>query len=334
MCWLGSEGGDVVQPERIRPGDTLVLPAVYGGCDGYGWHPDSREPVADIADFCSLAGGRAHVVRLAPGLTEWLGERETAVREAVVELVVAETDVDPETGIDAERVKAARAALRALIAATDHPLVAAFKGRYEIERHPRGVVLRGRVLDEVDATLSGGVAVELEPHLAGVANRAGQLAADHPECARIVRAAGLHDLGKSEPRFQAMLHGDPVAAAAGPVLAKSGLRRQADLRAAHAQSGLPAGFRHELASLALADESDPLVRYLVATHHGYGRPWFPACADRQAPGAEQIPLGSGWADLFETLRRQYGPWVLAGMELLVRAADIRQSIAEQERERD
>lgn len=274
------------------------------------------------------------MVRLAPGLTEWLGERETAVREAVVELVVAETDVDPETGIDAERVKAARAALRALIAATDHPLVAAFKGRYEIERHPRGVVLRGRVLDEVDATLSGGVAVELEPHLAGVANRAGQLAADHPECARIVRAAGLHDLGKSEPRFQAMLHGDPVAAAAGPVLAKSGLRRQADLRAAHAQSGLPAGFRHELASLALADESDPLVRYLVATHHGYGRPWFPACADRQAPGAEQIPLGSGWADLFETLRRQYGPWVLAGMELLVRAADIRQSIAEQERERD
>lgn len=334
LCWLGSEGGDVVQPERIRPGDTLVLPATYGGCDGYGWHPDSREPVADIADFCSLAGGRAHVVRLAPGLTEWLGERETAVREAVVELVAAEADVDPETGIDAERVKAARAAVRALIAATDHPLVAAFKGRYEIERHPRGVVLRGRVLDEVDATLSGGVVVELEPHLAGVANRAGQLAADHPECARIVRAAGLHDRGKSEPRFQAMLHGDPVAAAAGPVLAKSGLRRQADLRAAHAQSGLPAGFRHELASLALADESDPLVRYLVATHHGYGRPWFPACADRQAPGAEQIPLGSGWADLFETLRRQYGPWVLAGMELLVRAADIRQSIAEQERERD
>lgn len=335
LCWKGSDGGEIVRPERIRPGDTLVLPAAYGGCDEYGWRPDSHDPVIDIADFCSLkAGSRAHVVRLAPGLTEWLGERETAVREAVVEWAAAETDVDSETGIDAERVKAARAALRALIAAVEHPLVATFKGRYEIERHPRGVVLRGRVLDEVDATLSGGVAVELEPHLAGVEARAGQLAADHPERARIARAAGLHDRGKSEPRFQTMLHGDPVAAAAGPVLAKSGLRRLADLRAAHAQSGLPAGFRHELASLALADESDPLVRYLVATHHGYGRPWFPACADRQTLGAEQIPLGSGWADLFGTLRRQYGPWVLAGMELLVRAADARQSIAEQERERD
>jgi CRISPR-associated endonuclease/helicase Cas3 len=335
LRWKGSDGGEIVRPEQIRPGDTLVLPAAYGGCDDYGWHPDNRDlVVTDIADSCSLERGRQHIVRLVPGLTDWLGERETAVHEAVAELVAAETDVDPETGTDAERVKAAHSALRALLVDCDHELVAAFRGRYAIERHPRGVVLRGRVLDEVDATLSGGVAVELEPHLAGVATRAGQLAADHPECARIVRAAGLHDLGKSEPRFQALLHGDPVAAAAGPVLAKSGLRRLADLRAAHAQSGLPAGFRHELASLALMDEFDPLVRYLVATHHGYGRPWFPACADMQAPGADSIPLGSGWAETFAALRRQYGPWLLAGMELLVRAADARQSIAEQERERD
>lgn len=335
LRWKGAEGGELALPRSIRPGDTLVVPAGYGGCDRYGWHPESVEPVADIADFCSLqAGGRAHVVRLVPGLTDWLGEWEPAVRNAVVELVAAETTVDPETGIDADRVRAAHAALRAMLADVDHALVAAFGDRYAIERHPRGVVLRGRVLDEVDATLSGGVAVELEPHLAGVATRASQLTTDHPEHARIVRAAALHDLGKSEPRFQAMLHGDPVEAAAGPVLAKSGLRRLADLRAAHAQSGLPTGFRHELASLPLADESDPLVRYLVGTHHGYGRPWFPVCADARAPGADHIPLGSGWAEVFVTLLRQYGPWMLAGMELLVRAADARQSIAEQEREHD
>ena len=120
---------------------------------------------------------------------------------------------------------------------------------------------------------------------------------------------------------------------AGPLLAKSGLRRLSELRAAYAQSGLPAGFRHELASLALIDEVDPLIRYLVATHHGYGRPWFPACADPQAPGADLIPLGSGWVEMVAGLRRQYGPWALAEMELLVRAADARQSIAEQERDR-
>ena len=333
LRWNGSEGGEVIQPQAIRPGDTLILPATYGGCDRYGWRPDGGEPVVDLADFCSLEGGQAHIVRLVPGLTGWLGVLESAVLEAVVELTAAETTVDPETGIDAERVDAARAVLRALLADCDHPLIAAFRGRYEIERHPGGAVLRGRILDEVEATLSGGVAVELEPHLAGVEARAGQLAADHPERTRIARAARLHDRGKSEPRFQAMLHGDPIAAAVGPLLAKSGLRRLSELRAAYAQSGLPAGFRHELASLALVDECDPLIRYLVATHHGYGRPWFPACADPQAPGADLIPLGSGWVEMVAALRRQYGPWALAEMELLVRAADARQSIAEQESER-
>ena len=131
-----------------------------------------------------------------------------------------------------------------------------------------------------------------------------------------------------------MLYGDPIAAAAGPALAKSGMRRLADLRAAHAQSGLPKGFRHELVSLAFLAETDPLVRYLVATHHGYGRPWFPSCADPNTPGIEHILLGGGWADLFAMLREEYGPWRLAEMELLVRAADARQSMAEQERGRD
>lgn len=330
LRWTGSEGGEVIAAGDLRPGDTLVLPATYGGCDRYGWHPDHRDPVADIADFCSLQRGQRHIVRLVPGLTGWLGKRETAVHEAVAEWVAAETKLDPETGIDAERAASAYAALCALLAHCDHALIAAFRGRYTIERYPQGVVLRGRVLDEVEATLSGGVAVELEPHLAGVAGRAAQLAVDYPEQICIERAARLHDLGKSEPRFQAMLHGDLVAAALGPLLAKSGLRRLADLRAAYTQSGLPAGFRHELASLALADETDPLIRHLVATHHGYGRPWFPVCADEQALGAEQIPLGSGWAEDFAALRRQYGPWRLAYMELLVRAADARQSMAEQE----
>lgn len=337
LRWYGAEGGEIVWPEQILPGDTLVLPAAYGGCDGYGWHPDSSEPVkpvADIADFCSLESRRAHTVRLVPGLLEWLGDQETDVREAVEELVEAETTVDPETGVDAERVQAAHGALRALIDACRHDLAAGFSGRYTIERHPRGVVLRGRVLDEVEATLSGGVAVELKPHLEAVGQRAGQLASGHPQRVQIEKAASKHDLGKSEPRFQAMLYGDPIAAAAGPALAKSGMRRLADLRAAHAQSGLPKGFRHELVSLAFLAETDPLVRYLVATHHGYGRPWFPSCADPNTPGIEHILLGGGWADLFAMLREKYGPWRLAEMELLVRAADARQSMAEQERGRD
>lgn len=120
-------------------------------------------------------------------------------------------------------------------------------------------------------------------------------------------AAKIHDLGKSEPRFQVMLHGDPFAAAAGPVLAKSGLRKLAEKNAAYAQSGLPRGFRHELASLALAEENDALVCHLVGTHHGYGRPWFPVCHDPDALGSKQTRLDSGRLIAFAKLTNNYNP---------------------------
>lgn len=336
LRWRGPDDCAVITPQEIQPGDTLVIPAMYGGADHYGWHPDSPDPVEDLADFCALALGRAHTVRLIPGLTGWLLEREGALLAAAAEVVTAETTLDPETGVDEVAILATHAALRAELLTIDHPLVRGLGKAYAIERHPSGagVVLRGRVLDEVAASLSGGIAIPLETHLTHVGVRALELAAAHPERQRIGEAARHHDRGKAEPRFQSLLHGDPIAAAAGPVLAKSGLRRVADLRAAYAQSGLPAGFRHELASLAFIEETDSLIRYLIATHHGYGRPWFPACADPLAPGVAFTFLGSGWSEVFTTLRDHYGPWVLAGMELLVRAADARQSMAEQESHRD
>jgi len=172
--------------------------------------------------------------------------------------------------------------------------------------------------------------VELEHHLQGVARQADLLGVSHPESRRISLAARQHDLGKTEPRFQTMLHGDPITAASGPALAKSGMRKLSEIRAAYTESGLPVGFRHELASLAQSAEPDRLVRHLIATHHGYGRPWFPFCDDPEVPGAEEIRLGSTWAQTFAALIEKYGPWTLAGMELLLRASDIRQSILEQE----
>ncbi|MCF8146202.1 MAG: hypothetical protein K9N21_20025 [Deltaproteobacteria bacterium] len=331
LCWRGPDDCRVIFPRDIRPGDTLVVPAAYGGCDPYGWAPNSNAPVEDIADFCSLERGGAHIVRLVPGLTSWMGPHEAPVQEAVTELFSAETEMDPEMGIDQERVQLAQSALRAFLLEVDHPLITAFHGGFEIEPHPAGVVLRGRVMDEVEAVLSSGVAVELDRHLKGVTDQALTLAVGHPEKGRISLAASKHDLGKAEPRFQAMLHGTPLAAASGPILAKSGLRKLSQIRAAYARSDLPAGFRHELASLAYAFEPDQIVRYLIGTHHGYGRPWFPACADTEAPGTDQIFLGSPWAQAFAILLDEWGPWGLAGMELLLRASDIRQSILEQEK---
>ena len=335
LCWRGPDDYRIANPSDIRPGDTIVVPAEYGGCDQYGWAPQSEEPVKDIADFCPFERQRDRIVRLVPGLTGWLGETSTRVLEAVNEIVAAESISDPEKDIDEGRVETAHLNLRNLLKGVEHPLIASLDNRYEIERHPRGVVLRGRIVDDVEATLYAGVAVNLDRHLQGVARLTEKLAQRNSEREQIVRAAGQHDLGKAEPRFQAMLHGSVLSAAAGPLLAKSGLRTLSQVLASYAESGLPRGFRHELASLSSsltggAPEIDQLVRYLVATHHGYGRPWFPVCADPEAPGLDHGKVGSGWASEFAGLLRLYRPWRLAEMELLLRASDARQSKAEQE----
>ena len=50
----GPDGGEPVTAGQVRPGDVLIVPAAWGGCDRYGWNPASVAPVTDVAD---LAGG-------------------------------------------------------------------------------------------------------------------------------------------------------------------------------------------------------------------------------------------------------------------------------------
>ena len=67
-----------VSPDELRPGDVLVVPADYGGCDEFGWAPASDDQVADsasdkggkwvtdVADEAALPfRGRRHAVRVA-----------------------------------------------------------------------------------------------------------------------------------------------------------------------------------------------------------------------------------------------------------------------------
>lgn len=333
LRWRGPDDCLVIFSSEIRPGDTILLPSSYGGCDQYGWFPQHKENTWDIADYCSLENKRQHVVRLADGLIGWLGRHEALVKEAVKEVVSSETTVDPETGVDTSRIREAHDHLRKLIGKVDHPLVNALQEGFQIEIYPQGVALRGKILNEIDATINSGIQVALDRHLKGVSQYAQRLASEHPEAKAIATAARLHDLGKKEYRFQVMLHGNPLSAARGPDLAKSGIRNLSQIRAAHRESGIPKGFRHELASLSFAPDElwdNQLALYLVATHHGYGRPWFPFCKDPDAPGSQHIPLGNSLPELFSDLIDTHGPWKLAGMELLVRAADARQSIAERE----
>src|SRR5262249_48983597 len=91
------------------------------------------------------------------------------------------------------------------------------------------------------------------------------------------KLAGLyHDLGKLDPRFQAMLQGRSPRTAAPPPLAKSSStggtkREREEARPIHRY---PKGGRHELLSAALVatKTKDDLPLHLIATHHGTARP--------------------------------------------------------------
>jgi len=172
-----------------------------------------------------------------------------------------------------------------------------------------------------------GRAVELHQHLKGVGEKALAFARgcglDDALAQQVAEAGRLHDVGKNDDRFQLML-GAPL----GTLLAKSGPH---EARMSRMLSGLPRGWRHEVASLAARPDMQPLVRYLVGTHHGRGRPWLPASPDtalwREAKGAE-------WPALVSQMRAEYGYWGLAYMEALVRLADWARSAEEQEERTD
>lgn len=166
----------------------------------------------------------------------------------------------------------------------------------------------------------------------------------------VALAARLHDLGKADPRFQADLYGKSALArmgfidvSFGPLLAKSsrtgGMHRT--------PTAAPELFRHEALSVAFAakhpsvvaldNEERDLVLWLIGTHHGYGRPFFPPCVDLQSAmesevrsdgvtltvRADEAPLklDQGWFERGARLNRRYGPWELARLEAILRLAD-------------
>ncbi len=136
--------------------------------------------------------------------------------------------------------------------------------------------------------------------------------------AALEEAGRLHDLGKNDPRFQLML-----GAFDGRLLAKSGSHEVAVSRRL---AGLARGWRHELASVAQCVDIDPIVRYLIGTHHGRGRPWLPATPDlklwHQAQAAD-------WPALATQMQQRYGFWGLCYLEGILRLADWARSTEEQ-----
>lgn len=165
-------------------------------------------------------------------------------------------------------------------------------------------------------------AIGLAQHMGGVGGAVARFATDcglsKELTEHLAQAARLHDLGKNDPRFQLML-----GAFDGPLLAKSASHEVAVSRKL---AGLPRGWRHELASVAQRLDIDPVVRYLVGSHHGRGRPWMPAAAD---PKLWHKAHGADWPALAAQMQSRYGYWGLCYLEAILRLGDWARSAEEQ-----
>jgi CRISPR-associated endonuclease/helicase Cas3 len=372
----GDEWTHITSVGQIRPNDVIVVPCTFGGHDRWSFAPHSKDPVADVADLVDH-GQEAAWFRLDDGaLRSVVGE---LTDHEVVSLGAARNGEVPH----ADRVRSVTSLLNSL---ADRGAGGLFADRLAVSARslstksasfgfvggavadgsvawPVAVTVRGRRArfgsDDGAARSSATGDVTLDAHLRSVGERASQFASLmglDTELADAVTLAGrFHDLGKADPRFQALLRGGPLWLAesygsdAFDLLAKSTVASgsMSELNA----SSWPAGYRHEAVSLALVEAADDslfdgvdrgLVEHLVASHHGHARPLFPARTDG-APGEVSVTFDSvdwsasseeshpAWSQprRFSDLCERYGEWGLALLEATVRLADI--SISEEGR---
>lgn len=370
-------------PADLRPGDLIVVPTEIGGLDGYGWAPDSKVKVMDVAELAALERNQP-TVRLDQSLSSRLGLSspgpdlwETIWNWQITDdpdhrkelglsftgrflawLECAEVDLSNPWSRN-NRINRLRAALeKSTLQATDSKLSAQTGSALLL---PIAVMRSANTTtpwqqasdDNADGTVHLAHRVTLAAHCLAVSNRAQEIATQlklPDELVEVVRdAARWHDLGKIDPRFQAMLFdGDPILASIAPEpLAKSGmppgnLQQQRDARR---RAGLPRRARHEAWSEALINEylktlksgypgDSELLLHLIISHHGHARPLLPLVSDNAqhslVADIEGILISASLprvvdishAERFHALNTRYGRWGLALLEAIIRCADM------------
>ena len=347
---------ELTRAADLRPGDQIAVAADRGLLDRFGWTPASSEPVVDASlmeqglPLDGEAIRRLCGVEVAPQLEIALGEDEEeeiaqSERDEAVEGIVATlraTESPP--GWDRGEWVAFTEALRP---ALQRPRREVARLRVATPQSQRPGSDFGSEGDEMSLTPE---AVELDEHGRAVGATA-RIIAERiglpPTLADVVERAGaLHDIGKTDRRFQRWL--DPDGQRTAP-MAKS-TTQPSRWEATRAASGWPRGGRHEDLSARLVrswleqhrDWGDPehrdLLLHLVVSHHGNGRPLVPPVDDGTAATVSAVLDGvsvDAPADLarvdwdqprrFRKLNERFGPWGLALLEAIVRLADWRVS---------
>lgn len=363
-----ADGLEAVDVFDLHVGDTVIVPAACGGLGAGTWDPTSTKPVVDVAEPASFAARKVAKLRIDPqtlpsalrsdaptptgsddpeefeaakqACRDWLDSLEDRIEDLV--------DDEREAWEKLLR-ELARASKRELDSVTN-PSGARI---WRVTARPEKRAVEATTEDAV--SVFSGLPVPLVEHLEDVeawASAFASAAGLAPDVASDVALAGLlHDLGKADVRFQALLQGgDPIRAADSTPLAKSqqfgslAVRKRAEQR-----SGWPLGLRHELVSLAMLDASPQLrekakdldlVRHLVASHHGWCRPWAPTVTDpnptivRFSIAGIEVEVSTTALDdaflnecasRFRRLCRRYGWHGLAYLEALLRLGDHRAS---------
>jgi CRISPR-associated endonuclease/helicase Cas3 len=388
--WRGREEAEVVSDSaQVKPGDVVVIPATEKGWESLGDFPftgDSKPP-QDWGDRAYTKVRGKCLLRLHPAVIEqWPdGEPKTRFQQLADQARIA-IEEDPEgfsaTMKDALAMLSGDETAPAWLKKIASGLASEPMLKRDVILHPLepGVILRGReridlqaeqpahedvdwFSDEDDASSSGTTYVLLENHLKAVGGLTRRFATGCGLPDDLVDAestAGmLHDPGKADPRFQALLRGgNPWAR--GELLAKSEEIPQGRLAYARARkaAGYPEGYRHELLSVRLAEsaiEALPadaqlleLALHLIASHHGHCRPFAPVVFDENPvdvtisinglrlsanSNTRLERLDSGVSERFWKLTRRYGWWGLAWLETILRLADHRQSEHEEQERR-
>lgn len=374
LCWL-DEKSYPATPFTLKKGQTIILRSQDEAWKFLGHVPEREGQSIDLAEQGQALYRRRAYLRLREDIWWPDGDEDSAGgRLKKWAKVPSDSDVQKEDfDLTPKEVKEALAAVADALTpesqiANRLRFLASKKNRCVISRYSdgSGIVITSYALlpaqiDEYaisedgpdDPLLENSRKQTLQEHAAQVAKLAGEYASAlglSTHQAAIISAAELHDIGKCDPRFQAMLiQGTTSAALAQPCLwAKSdnipnSVKAREENRV---RAELPKGFRHEMLSMQLATLHEPvaqsafgpLLLHLIASHHGHARPFAPIVTDENPPAIEwekdnlslstetrkaqpAHALDSGIVERFWQLTRHHGWWGLPLLESILRLAD-------------